>query len=467
MQMSFAGERATEKERFVSNLLGTSPVSIILMTHLFAFFPVIRGLLCLIKNPTGTFYQFNIDFFVLVFSSLLFVTVLHSYYTFSVLSASFVLLCLVVYIRITKKYDPCSEMNHALFQIDMRSVRFAAKSILNVLTAICILAVDFHVFPRELAKVEWYGTGLMGVGVGSFVFFNSFTLADRRYDRSSLLLFGIIMLIGLVKSATVSMIGYQKHVSEYGVHWNFFITLSFVQLLSNFTFAYVKFAYCLAFLVSIICQYCSVNGLSNFMRFENNRTNIVSANIEGIISLTGFVSISFFAMVLGQLSKSFLIGRPITYQLTRTGFIILAFAIMTYVADRFIEPICRSSANLAYQLWMVVYNMDTIFSGMVMGFLLDTLLPLKENSLLLFYGRCSICAAGIRGLCGCLFTVIYRNQLLFFLLANMLTGVVNLSINTLDVTDTVALIICACYLYVTCGAMLLKEIYWSRKLPSS
>ena len=49
-----------------------------------------------------------------------------------------------------------------------------------VVTSICILAVDFAVFPRRLAKTEIYGTGLMDLGVGVFTLANALVSSEAR-----------------------------------------------------------------------------------------------------------------------------------------------------------------------------------------------------------------------------------------------------------------------------------------------
>jgi len=49
-----------------------------------------------------------------------------------------------------------------------------------VSTGIAILAVDFVVFPRRYCKTETYGTGLMDIGVGVFIFVNGISSAEAR-----------------------------------------------------------------------------------------------------------------------------------------------------------------------------------------------------------------------------------------------------------------------------------------------
>jgi hypothetical protein len=51
------------------------------------------------------------------------------------------------------------------------------------LTAISILAVDFHVFPRRFAKTETYGVSLMDIGVGVFVAAHAMKSTKNSYNK--------------------------------------------------------------------------------------------------------------------------------------------------------------------------------------------------------------------------------------------------------------------------------------------
>eukprot|EP01048_Picozoa_sp_COSAG05_P005161 COSAG05_NODE_300_length_11883_cov_12.913357_4_plen_196_part_00 len=126
----------------------------------------------------------------------------------------------------------------------------AFRSATMLTTCVCILAVDFHVFPRRFAKVETYGTGIMDIGVGAFVFANGLVSREARAPaglrpgtaslgslpsraKNALRAVGPCLVLGLGRLASLKATDYPEHVSEYGLHWNFFFSLAAVSLLTS------------------------------------------------------------------------------------------------------------------------------------------------------------------------------------------------------------------------------------------
>ena len=118
------------------------------------------------------------------------------------------------------------------------------RTFVNIFTAIAILAVDFHIFPRRLAKAETFGSGLMDVGVGAFMMAHGVTSPEAREQKGSGLVSNgytkmvmttaksvlPLLVLGLVRTLLLKTTGYQEHVTEYGVHWNFFFTIATVRV---------------------------------------------------------------------------------------------------------------------------------------------------------------------------------------------------------------------------------------------
>ena len=167
------------------------------------------------------------------------------------------------------------------------------RTYLMVLTVLCILAVDFPVFPRAFAKCESWGTSLMDLGVGSFVVSHGIVslrpqrrLDLRRTARRTLPL----LALGLVRVALVKRTEYPEHVSEYGVHWNFFLTLGVVipaldviQATVDVPFALAGVGLCVVH--EVLLSYTPLGAWA--LSEHRVPSSLLSLNKEGIASLPG------------------------------------------------------------------------------------------------------------------------------------------------------------------------------------
>eukprot|EP01065_Artemidia_motanka_P014574 TRINITY_DN18469_c0_g1_i1.p1 TRINITY_DN18469_c0_g1~~TRINITY_DN18469_c0_g1_i1.p1 ORF type:complete len:284 (+),score=100.94 TRINITY_DN18469_c0_g1_i1:42-893(+) len=108
------------------------------------------------------------------------------------------------------------------------------RAMLMLLTVLCILAVDFPPFPPQHMKTESWGVSLMDIGAASAVFAQGLVTAPRgtaqsasAWARTSLPL----LLLGVGRVLLIKGTNYQEHLTEYGVHWNFFFTLALMPVL--------------------------------------------------------------------------------------------------------------------------------------------------------------------------------------------------------------------------------------------
>ncbi len=108
--------------------------------------------------------------------------------------------------------------------------------------------------------------------------------------------------LGVSRLVVIKGLGYQEHVSEYGVHWNFFATLFVLRVVvvSMSRLSSTRLRCYLALAAICVYQWFLVSGgLSDFI-VHAPRDSLFAMNREGVLGLVGFVAIYHIAEDLGS-----------------------------------------------------------------------------------------------------------------------------------------------------------------------
>ncbi|WVZ19840.1 hypothetical protein V8G54_007162 [Vigna mungo] len=431
------------KEQFVSNLTGSSIPEIMALTVTVPVLVFIRHSISSIsitgaslkkknddapsckRNFNSYFGTLSLDFLVIVVPMLLFFTVLANW-TY-IIACSLTILTLLY---IATKRSGCSSS----FEGEPNSLRAYVTSyrvLVMIITILCILAVDFKIFPRRYAKTETYGTSLMDLGVGAFVLANSLVSRQARNIASvswktAIVSSSPLVILGFLRLVTTTGVDYQVHVGEYGVHWNFFFTLAAVSILSSFINIAPQYCGVIGSLLLVGYQFCLVQGLNHYLLSDERGVDILSQNKEGIFSIFGYWGMYLLGIYLGN---SLIFGshssgfRSSRWVRMRIWALSILFWLLTVLLDRHVERVSRRTCNLAYVTMVLADNLQLLSVLM-----LADLVPGRKTSVLE--------------------EAFSRNLLATFLLANILTGLVNLSVDTLSVSSIKALIILLVYAYI-------------------
>ncbi|KAI5959016.1 GWT1 [Candida pseudojiufengensis] len=467
------------KEEFVSDLTGGSIEEIYLVTSI-----ALTSYLSfkLLKDCLGSI-SLTYDYILNVLSIIISITIYSGnpiYLHYSIFIPCFGIFLLNHYTRSDKTRTKVKSQNEILSK---KQFLTAYRSHMLIITNLAILAVDFKIFPRRFAKVETWGTSMMDLGVGSFVFSMGLVnsrqiiksqLHSKTYKFSLTSWINIItkntvkalpiLILGIVRFISVKQLEYQEHITEYGIHWNFFITLGLLPILLGILdpllnlIPRVIIGFTLLGINELILQ--STNVLEVILTENNRLTNFITMNKEGIYSFLGYFTIFIF----GQSFGSFVLtNHPTKYNLitfinkslgkkssffasimtvtTTKGLIISTIFYQTvfYLVNSSAKftSISRRIANPSYILWVVSYN-----STFLLGYnLIDKFIPGfdKETSILL--------------------ESINNNGLIIFLLSNLLTGLINMSLNTLNKSNTESLFILIGYSSTWCFIAFLLNKY--------
>jgi phosphatidylinositol glycan class W len=381
-----------------------------------------------------------------------------------------------------------------------------------------ILAVDFRIFPRRFAKTETFGVSVMDIGVGTFIVSSAITSKYARGKEkaragseansvaSRLSAYSLqhttVLCLGVGRFVLLKALNYQEHVSEYGVHWNFFVTLFSVwtavdllhTLLPRRSVAVAACAGLVAYQALLLRTPLTAYVMSDV------RDGLLAANKEGIVSLLGYIPLYLLSEEASRAlffpasaasatptaqegpaaqtksatpkpsgSSNGGSGSPVEgvrssattttpvaegshrsppgwnlQMVTRLAVLSSALWLGWWATTSFVQPTSRRLVNAAYVLLTLA-----IATTMILAlYIVDTATARLGASPILTLQYMS------------------THSLAVFLAANVMTGMVNLSMETIRATDEVALAVLCCYaLAVTCAAWA-AEWFLSRAQPS-
>nr|CAI5839130.1 unnamed protein product [Callosobruchus analis] len=368
--------------------------------------------------------QFSLSFLMVVFLAILTCTILSDYLykiltTFGIILASFALFS-------NESFNKSCPTNKTDYITNHRSFIF-------IMTMVSILAVDFKIFPRRYAKTGCFGYSLMDSGVGLFIFSNGIVSPEAKGKREaikkSVTNSIILIFLGIARLISTIYTSYKVPESEYGIHWNFFITLAMLKIFSSFilTIFSIEYIHINATMLILAHEVLLENGLAMFVFENTERTNLIKANKEGLVSIVGYLSLYLYSVYFGyiinrQEKASVKVLRCLKHAI---------ISLILHVVFTHYFGISRRLANAGYCYWVLFLGIYSLVSHFIVQEYLS------DRSFLSSY----------------LFCAINYNGLVFFLLANVLTGLVNLTIDTNSVGPVTTLAILSIYSLLCCGVV--------------
>ncbi|XP_053426175.1 phosphatidylinositol-glycan biosynthesis class W protein [Nycticebus coucang] len=479
------------KEAFVSNLNGTNVLEITQGLCYPAFCILCRGFLiifsqhlCSCSHTWKT--RFFTDFIVLILPLVATLTILSSFILLELLAVIIFgagLFYQIYQRRTCYAREPVQKILEKFFTISLESEYIPAIScfrvINSVFTAIAILAVDFPLFPRRFAKTELYGTGAMDFGVGGFVFGTAMVCLEIRrkdyikgsrfyYFTKSLYSVWPLMFLGIGRLVIIKSIGYQEHVSEYGVHWNFFFTMIVVRMITSLLLIIFPLnkSWILSLSITVLYQLAlDFTPLKRLILYGTDgsgaRVGLLNANREGIISSLGYVAIHMAGVQTGLYVGK---HRSRIKDLIKVASCLLLVAISLfislYIVQVNVEAVSRRMANLAFCIWIVASSLSLLSSLLLGDIILSFAKFLIKGALVpcswkliqspVTNKKYSESQVQRKEPSLCLITALNRKQLFFFLLSNVTTGVINLMVDTLHSSTLWALFVLNLYMFTNC-----------------
>lgn len=316
------------------------------------------------------------------------------------------------------------------------------RSLATLSSCWAILAVDTPLFPPSLRKCNDIDClGLMDAGSGAFVLFNAVagsrgiannahsgqTLAIRGYPWQTKMkrlrrAWGKPLSLAIARLVATRATGYSVPDEEYGRHWNFFFTLSFATHTSRalqqcFTAEHAGVAVLLLHQLALLAN--GRAGTEWGLADERGR-DIISMNKEGIVSLPGYIGLHLLGNALAS-KLTATVRKQTRPEHAAIACILLSFIGLIFVSNA-VQPPSRRIANAAYVAWVVSINCLGIATCMHVC---------KMSSIRLVIGAVK---------------ALDENLLPVFLLANLLTGAVNMQADLAAISYAQAAVLLGLYM---------------------
>lgn len=388
------------------------------------------------------------------------------------------------------------------------------RSSIMYLTFIAILAVDFPLFPRRFCKTETLGYGLMDIGAACFCFSGGLVSPKARrrqhiqqqqhhiqqhkqqqhqQHQFSQVLYWFkplwsalpLIMIGIIRIIANNELEYQEHTSEYGIHWNYFLTMGVVAILPPIlptATTTTKLGWVLPIIVLLTIYQLALSTTSTFNQTlqeyiemaprhcttgTSNFCHFFAANREGILGCIGYLSLHLAGEYIGH----YYIWNTTTTITTQQATISSSSSTRNTTTTSTTTATCRELFQLATYLWILLFVL-TYGLGLPVS-RRSTNAPfciwaMAHNVLLLAILRylfppfnttttSSSTNTTTSTMVPRIMDTVNRHGLIMFLIANLLTGLVNLTIPTLEIGDEMALGIVFVYICLVGLAALLVD----------
>lgn len=311
----------------------------------------------------------------------------------------------------------------------------------------CILCVDFPIFPRRGAKTTDTGFSIMDAGIGAFIAFSGAVSPEAKHavesstDRTIQTKLGLVMktlsssipLVALscLRLFFIRQFGYREITEEYGTHLNFFAVLAAVKLISCFVYCVIgrriKLNYVGTLVIVAYQMFLNYYAMDNIVNNESRETFFM-ANKEGLLSIIGLTGYHLvytrLQLIIDDASNSHK-----RYGITQTLKALLRLAapaiLGLIVMHNFVQPSSRRLSNAAYVCW----------SACMVIFLLGCEVTTNSGIAALQRRYHNVDDFGSK-----IYRSFSQNAMPLFLLANLMTGAVNIAFDTNNMPDTASLV---------------------------